>query len=84
MSLDRCTDLDFAAMLGELPSRCGHRRIDRGLSLREAAAEIGVPVATLHRFEQRKGDARWSVACKVARWLTTVDAIQPPMSSEEQ
>lgn len=68
--------LELLVVLDDLPRQCGYRRIDRRLSLRDAAAEMGVPLATLHRFEQRRGDPRLSVVMKVARWLSIVSPIQ--------
>lgn len=69
------THLDFLVLLDDLPRQCGYRRVDRRLSIRAAATEIGIPPATLHRFEQRRGDSRVSAVAKIARWLTTVDPI---------
>lgn len=43
-------------------------REGRGLSYRQAAAEIGIPVASVHKIEHG-GDPRWSTAVRVLTWL---------------
>lgn len=56
-----CSDL-----LASLSLQLREKRKRQGLSLREAAAVIGVPTTTLHRWEQR-GPSEHLVA--IVQWI---------------
>ena len=48
-------------------------RLRRGLSLRDAAEQIGYSFADLHRFENGKKDVRVSTAMAMLRWADGPD-----------
>ena len=72
---DRATlPLEAALMLDTLPETVRAARIHRGLSIRKAAAQIGVNFSTLDRLERRATDTRISVAKACLLWVAAGDA----------
>ena len=56
----------------DLPARLREARETRGLSYRQAADQIGLTIATLHKIEHG-GDPRLSSVTRVLDWLTPSD-----------
>jgi transcriptional regulator with XRE-family HTH domain len=56
------------ALREDLALRVRRTREQRGLSYREAAEQIGVPVSTVHKIEHG-GDPRWSSLVRVFAWM---------------
>ncbi len=56
-----------------LPAVMREERLRRGLSLRDAAKQIGYSFADLHRFENGKKDVRVSTAMAMLRWVDGPD-----------
>lgn len=52
-----------------LPLLCRAVRTSRGLSLRTAARQVGMPYADLHRFERGTSNPTLEVLLRVARWV---------------
>lgn len=60
---------DAARMVERLPLLIRDERRSRGLSLRDAADQIGIPHTTLHRLEAGDRDYGSSVAVACLTWL---------------
>lgn len=58
-----------ADTLGQLPEIVREERRRRGLSVRQAANEMGYSFADLTRFELGRKDARLSTVIKMLNWL---------------
>ena len=56
-----------------LPAVVREERLRRGLSLRDAAEQIGYSFADLHRFENGQKDVRVSTAMAMLRWADGPD-----------
>jgi transcriptional regulator with XRE-family HTH domain len=62
------------AVLRDLPYTVRAERANRGLSLREASVQIGMPYADLNRFENGvKGNQRLETVTKLLEWLVGGD-----------
>jgi len=55
-------------VLLKLPVLCRQHRSSHGLSYRQAASIIGVPVSALHKLEAG-GESRLSTVTAVVRWM---------------
>lgn len=55
--------------LDSLPEVVRYARLTRGLSIRQAADQIGVNFSTLDRLERRATDTRISVARACLLWI---------------
>lgn len=60
---------ELADVLERLPSLVLEARIARGVSLREAARQAGVPYVNLHRIESGEGGSTTGTLVLVLRWL---------------
>lgn len=69
MSLAGVRVVQLSKELCALPSKVRAVRVQRGLSHRQAAEEIGMAYADLCRFEQGKKDVRLSTALKLTDWM---------------
>lgn len=68
---------ELADVIAALPLLVREARRARGLSLRSAAAEIGIGFATVTRIEQGE-DCVLSSAVAVLRWLDQRQPATPP------
>ena len=59
----------LSKQLDTLPAEVRAARLQRGLSHRQAATEMGVAYADLCRFENGKKDPQLSTIKKLAAWL---------------
>lgn len=66
----------LAAAITQLPELVRTTRKRRGLTLREAAPEIGVSVPEMSRFENAQRDVRASTVIRYAEWLDLEDGDQ--------
>jgi len=62
-----------AGMLDVLPDVVRGLRVSRGLSIRQAATQIGINFSTLDRLERRATDTRISVARACLLWMAAGD-----------
>ena len=63
---------DVAVVLDALPDLLAREREARGLSLREAAAQVGMGHVTLWQYELGKRDLTVKKAARLLRWLAAV------------
>jgi transcriptional regulator with XRE-family HTH domain len=73
--------LELAQVLANIPLICRETRRARGLSLREAARQVGVSFSTLHRIESGE-DCVASHLIGVMRWLDGTGK-EPPLPTAE-
>lgn len=59
----------YLGVLDHLPDACRTLRNDRGLSLRDAAARIGMSYSELSRFETGTGNPTLVTLQRVAHWV---------------
>lgn len=59
----------MAAVISELPEIVRANRARRGVSLRQAAEEIGIAFTSLHRFEQMKKTMNQMSIVRLLVWL---------------
>lgn len=65
---ERMAHMTTGDVLLKLPSLCRQHRQAHGLSYRQAAKVIGVPVSALHKLENG-GESRLTTVTAVVRWM---------------
>jgi transcriptional regulator with XRE-family HTH domain len=60
---------ELIQVLEALPILAREKRRAEGLSLRQAATQVGVSFSSMHRLENSKGDIRFDTILRVLRWL---------------